>query len=348
MRTAGISRQKAGYLKDLCEKVSSGAVPLDALEAMTDEEVIAALTQVKGIGRWSAEMFLIFRLQRPDVLPLGDLGILNAIQKAYRLRKKPTAARMSKLGEAWKPYRSVASWYLWRSLEPVAPGHTSDRISQGESITMSRSRAPIVLALLLLLAPAHAQQKPADKWDVAADYGPTSKLAFDTSEGTWMNLDVSPDGTRIVFDLLGDIYTMPIGGSGSSPATRIAGGAVFDMQPRFSPDGKRIAFASDRDGLWNIWTMDVDGKNAKQISREKRWFINSPTWSPDGEYIYARRHFVAQRSLGAGEIWMYHSSGSVRRPAGDRARRLAEGQRRAGHLARRPLPVLQQGRHARG
>ncbi len=121
MRTAGISRQKAGYLKDLCAKVSSGAVPLDALEAMSDEEVIAALTQVKGIGRWSAEMFLIFRLQRPDVLPLGDLGILNAIQKAYRLRKKPTAARMSKLGEAWKPYRSVASWYLWRSLEPVKP-----------------------------------------------------------------------------------------------------------------------------------------------------------------------------------------------------------------------------------
>lgn len=118
MRTAGISRQKAAYLRDLCAKVSSGLVPLAALDEMSDEEVIASLTQVKGIGRWSAEMFLIFRLQRPDVLPLGDLGILNAIQKAYRLRKKPTAARMSKLGEAWKPYRSVASWYLWRSLDP--------------------------------------------------------------------------------------------------------------------------------------------------------------------------------------------------------------------------------------
>lgn len=118
MRTAGISRQKAAYLRDLCAKVSSGLVPLAALDEMSDEEVIASLTRVKGIGRWSAEMFLIFRLQRPDVLPLGDLGILNAIQKAYRLRKKPTAARMSKLGEAWKPYRSVASWYLWRSLDP--------------------------------------------------------------------------------------------------------------------------------------------------------------------------------------------------------------------------------------
>jgi 3-methyladenine DNA glycosylase/8-oxoguanine DNA glycosylase len=128
MRAAGISRQKAGYLKDLSCKVSSGAVPLDALAAMSDEEVIAALTQVKGIGRWTAEMFLIFRLQRPDVLPLGDLGILNAIHKAYRLRKKPTPARIAKLGEAWKPYRSVASWYLWRSLdnEPV-PTPTATR-----------------------------------------------------------------------------------------------------------------------------------------------------------------------------------------------------------------------------
>ena len=121
MRAAGISRQKADYLRDLCEKVGSGAVPLDAVDAMTDEEVIEALTKVKGIGRWTAEMFLIFRLQRPDVLPVGDLGIVNAIHKAYRLRKKPTPERMRKLGEAWRPYRSVATWYLWRSLdnEPV-------------------------------------------------------------------------------------------------------------------------------------------------------------------------------------------------------------------------------------
>ena len=124
-----------------------------------------------------------------------------------------------------------------------------------------------------------------------------------------MNVDVSPDGKQIVFDLLGDIYIMPISGSGAEAANRIASGAVFDMQPRFSPDGRRIAFTSDRDGLWNIWTMDVDGKNPRQLSRDRRWFVNSPTWSPDGEYVYARRHFVAERSLGAGEIWMYHSSG---------------------------------------
>jgi imidazolonepropionase-like amidohydrolase/Tol biopolymer transport system component len=135
-----------------------------------------------------------------------------------------------------------------------------------------------------------------------------TKLSLDTSEGTWMNLDVSPDGKRVVFDLLGDIYAMSIDGSGTSPATRLTSGPAFDMQPRFSPDGRRIAIASDRDGLWNIWTIDADGKDPKQISRERQWFVNSPTWSPDGEYIYARRHFIRERSLGAGEIWMYHAA----------------------------------------
>ena len=167
-----------------------------------------------------------------------------------------------------------------------------------------------VVAFTLTLATPHAQQADTKKWDVTAELGPTKTLAFDTSEGTWMNVDVSPDGQRLVFDLLGDIYVMPIGGSGTSPATRITSGPAFDMQPRFSPDGKRIAIASDRDGLWNIWTVDLEGKNPKQVSRDRRWFINSPAWSADGNYIFARRHFVAQRSLGSGEVWMYHSAGS--------------------------------------
>ena len=110
------------------------------------------------------------------------------------------------------------------------------------------SRLALVLATLVaVLAPTHAQQKPdAEKWDVAtADIGPTSKMAFDTSEGTWMNLDVSPDGKRIVFDLLGDIYIMPIDGSGTSPARRLTTGPVYDMQPRFSPDGKRILYVAN-------------------------------------------------------------------------------------------------------
>jgi DNA-3-methyladenine glycosylase II len=121
LRAAGMSRQKSAYIRDLCEKVSTRAVDLQALDALADEEVIAALVKVKGIGRWSAEMFLIFRLLRPDVLPVDDLGILTAVQKAYGLRKRPTAEKLRKIGEAWRPYRSVASWYLWRSLhnEPV-------------------------------------------------------------------------------------------------------------------------------------------------------------------------------------------------------------------------------------
>src|SRR5688572_20382891 len=174
-----------------------------------------------------------------------------------------------------------------------------------------RTLAVAAIALSVALTrdrdPLQAQQEK--KWDVGADLGPVTKLAFDSSEGTWMNVDVSPDGKRVVFDLLGDIYIMSIDGGGTA-ATRLTSGRAFDMQPRFSADGKRIAISSDRDGLWNIWTMETDGKDPRQVSREKRWFINSPTWSPDGEYIYARRHFVKERSLGAGEIWMYHSSGA--------------------------------------
>jgi DNA-3-methyladenine glycosylase II len=129
LRSAGISRQKGSYLRDLCAKVGKGVVPLDDLEGMDDEQVVAALTTVKGIGRWSAEMFLMFRLHRPDVLPVGDLGIVNAVMKVYRLRKKPTPERLRRLGEAWKPYRSVASWYLWRSLDNV-PGQPAPAAAQ--------------------------------------------------------------------------------------------------------------------------------------------------------------------------------------------------------------------------
>ena len=91
LRAAGLSGQKVRYLRDLCGRIEDGSLPLDALDRMTDEDVIAALTQVKGIGRWTAEMFLMFRLHRPDVLPVGDLGIVKAVQRAYRLRKLPVA-----------------------------------------------------------------------------------------------------------------------------------------------------------------------------------------------------------------------------------------------------------------
>jgi DNA-3-methyladenine glycosylase II len=119
LRAAGMSRQKCGYLRDLCDRIEKGTLQLNLLDAMTDEDVIATLSQVKGIGRWSAEMFLIFRLHRPDVFPVDDLGIVTAIQRAYGLRRRPTPERMRRLGETWRPYRSVASWYLWRSLDKL-------------------------------------------------------------------------------------------------------------------------------------------------------------------------------------------------------------------------------------
>ena len=117
MRGVGLSRQKAGYMRDLSRKVLDGSVNTDGLSAMGDEEIVAELTKIKGIGRWTVEMILIFRLARPDVLPVGDLGIVKAIQKAYDLRKTPDAKRLLKIAERWRPYRSVASWYLWASLE---------------------------------------------------------------------------------------------------------------------------------------------------------------------------------------------------------------------------------------
>lgn len=144
------------------------------------------------------------------------------------------------------------------------------------------------------------------KWDVAAPPLPTRDVTITVDEGTWMNVDVSPDGRTIAFDLLGDIYTMPI--TGGTP-TRIAEGLPFEMQPQFSPDGSKIAFTSDRGGGDNIWVMNTDGSDKRQLSQEKFRLLNEPTWRPDGKYIAARKHFTTQRSLGTGEIWLYHIGG---------------------------------------
>lgn len=121
LRAVGLSRQKSAYLKDLGARVTSGEVPIETLHELTDEEVISALTQVKGIGRWTAQMFLMFRLGRPDVLPDLDLGVQKGIQKAYRLRKLPAPERVKKIGAKWAPYRTVGSWYMWRLLDAPAP-----------------------------------------------------------------------------------------------------------------------------------------------------------------------------------------------------------------------------------
>ena len=117
LRAVGLSGPKIGYMRDLCARIQDGSLPLDSLHALDDAAVVEALTKVKGIGRWTAEMFLMFRLHRPDVLPVGDLGIVKAVQRAYGLRKVPDSKRLAKIGEPWRPYRSIACWYLWASLD---------------------------------------------------------------------------------------------------------------------------------------------------------------------------------------------------------------------------------------
>jgi DNA-3-methyladenine glycosylase II len=121
LRRAGLSPQKLGYLRDLARKVASGAVPLDILPERDDAAVIEALTEIKGVGTWTAQMFLMFRLGRLDVLPVLDLGIQKAMRRAYGLRGMPSPARMERIAAPWRPYRTVACWYLWRSLEFPPP-----------------------------------------------------------------------------------------------------------------------------------------------------------------------------------------------------------------------------------
>jgi DNA-3-methyladenine glycosylase II len=117
LRAAGLSRQKIGYLRDLSAREADRSLPLAHLGRLSDDAIIEHLVQVKGIGRWTVQMFLMFRLGRPDVLPELDLGVQNAIQRAYGLKKRPTPKDVLRIGEKWRPYASIASWYLWRSLE---------------------------------------------------------------------------------------------------------------------------------------------------------------------------------------------------------------------------------------
>jgi DNA-3-methyladenine glycosylase II len=117
MRAVGLSKQKSSYLRDLAQKTQSGSLNFEKLADMTEADVIEHLTQVKGVGVWTAHMFLMFTMRRPDVLPTGDYGIQVAMKKHYRKRKLPKPKDMEKIAKAWSPYRSVACWYLWRSLD---------------------------------------------------------------------------------------------------------------------------------------------------------------------------------------------------------------------------------------
>ena len=157
-----------------------------------------------------------------------------------------------------------------------------------------------------------------ESWDVTVPPGPAEEVVVDVTEGTWMSLDVSPDGREIVFDLLGDLYTLPIEGG---EATALTSGFAWDMQPTYSPDGSSIAFTSDRGGGDNVWVLERGGGEAGQaeaaqveavqVTEEGFRLVNSPAWTPDGEFLAVRKHFTSRRSLGAGEIWLYHRSGAT-------------------------------------
>jgi Tol biopolymer transport system component/imidazolonepropionase-like amidohydrolase len=169
-----------------------------------------------------------------------------------------------------------------------------------------------LLVLLSISININAQEtdEKEKKWDVNNPHESWLYNSFqlETTEGTWMNLDISPDGKTIVFDLLGDIYSMPISGG---TTTLLRSGLAYEVQPRFSPNGKYISFTSDAEGGNNIWVMSANGNDAKSITKEKMRLLNNAVWTPDGKSLVARKHYTSQRSVGAGEMWQYPLSGAA-------------------------------------
>jgi len=166
----------------------------------------------------------------------------------------------------------------------------------------------VFLVSLMLCAGLSATAEESDEsgWDVETLDGESSYIDIDVESGTWMSLDVNPDGETIAFDLLGDIYTMPIDGGA---ARAVHSGLSWSMQPRFSPDGREIAFTSDAGGGDNLWVMNADGSDPRQVTDEDFRLLNNPWWTPDGRFLAARKHYTTTRSLGTGEIWIYHRDG---------------------------------------
>ena len=173
----------------------------------------------------------------------------------------------------------------------------------------------IIITLLLAISlagplAAAENKKPAEKSDPAADINKpradARKVSFETTEGTWMSVDLSPDGKTLAFDLLGDIYTMPVSGG---EATALTSGPAFDMHPRYSPDGKTIAFGSDRGGMENVWLMDADGKNPRILVDDNDNYLRSAAWTPDGNYLVVRKEDANKAGIPPVEIWLYNIHG---------------------------------------
>ena len=179
---------------------------------------------------------------------------------------------------------------------------------------MTRTATALTLAIVLGLTTLAAQKKAAPPPPKPDDVGkrintprPDARtVTFETREGTWMSVDVSPDGRRLVFDLLGDLYTLPLEGG---TATAISRGPAYDHHPRFSPDGTSIAFTSDEGGMENLWIANSDGTNRRPVTAEKTAYVRSAAWLPDGEYLVARHEEGKRAGLPPNELWLYHRLG---------------------------------------
>ena len=187
--------------------------------------------------------------------------------------------------------------------------------------------AALLAAPLIVVAASSGAAEAAKKtWDVNAPPGERREIPLDVRSGTWMSVDVSADGAHVLFDLLGDIYELPIAGG---EAKALTSGLAWDMQPRYSPDGASIVFTSDRAGGDNLWLMDRNGGSLRQLTKEDFRLLNDPAWHPNGHYVAGRKHFTTRRSLGTGEIWFYNVDGGegvqvVKRPNDDYQKELGE------------------------
>ncbi len=217
-----------------------------------------------------------------------------------------------------RPARIPSSAFALLWIAAIAPGHAGECAVHGravsselvqQAIDAAHFGAPTTESPGGALAEPHPADKAGGGWDVAGTFGPVKTVRFTTEEGTWMNVDVHPDGGTIVFDMLGDLYTLPIGGG---EARRITSGAAYDFQPRFSPDGSKLLFTSDRDGGFNIWVADfADGEleKPKALTSEKKDLTDGADWDPTGEWVYVRKRFTDVSSIGISELWAYHVDG---------------------------------------
>jgi Tol biopolymer transport system component/imidazolonepropionase-like amidohydrolase len=200
---------------------------------------------------------------------------------------------------------------LGSSLEDPTMIAAPAAMPRARSAPQFRVALSIFLFVLLVLAaapppPARAVESKAPKLDINAVPENARKVEFTTHEGTWMSVDVAPDGRTILFDLLGDIYRMPIAGG---KAERLTSGLAYDFAPRYSPDGRTIVFCSDRGGTMNLWLMAQDGSSPRALTEEKDAVLSSPAWTPDGLYVLARKEDTSKAAIPPVEVWMYHRDG---------------------------------------